>query len=151
MGEITQVIEKTVGDLDVVVYERLTKEAFNNEFNSLMFDSGEVFIEVAGKNGRLILETNGHVTIFDIEKVIKICDDERFSDDKVMKMIKNNDIFNSDIYEVDESNWFSFVYFKEDEQGRTISVDDVVMEYIPSSLDELINDMIELYNHFKEL
>lgn len=150
MAKVKHVLEKKVGDLDVVIHETLLNDAFKHDFQSLMFDSGEVFLEVSGKEGQLLLETNGHVTIFDIEKEVKICDEKRFSDKKLMKLIEKGEIYGSPKYEIDENNWFAAVYFKKDKDGSLISVDDVLIEDIPSSLDELIKDMVELYEYFSE-
>lgn len=111
-----------------------------------MFKSDTQLVYITSEKGAVSLEVRGEVEIENRMKETKYIGDERFEDEKLIKLIRSGEVYKSTEYFVDLNNWFAIIFL--DKEGN--SIDDCVFEEEPKSFSELIVAMEKYYNYYVE-
>lgn len=147
-------IKRYVEKLKKEVIVNLNLSVIDFKWESLLFsDNLENFATVIAGDYIVELITEGEVRIVDTET------DSVYKNGnipyEILSKIRNGDIYEDDRYVVDNNNWFALHFgIKLNKEGDTIqyqTLDDLIFEANPESIDELIEKLIEYTVYFLEV
>lgn len=138
---------KSINGLKFTISLPLLLKAINSGWESSKFISNDVIVSLKGPAGEVVLEVAGEVKITDTRLNKAYSNEETFNNEDIQKAINKGDIYNSDRYIVNNNNWFRFLFFDKNQN----SVDDLMFESEPNTIEEIILAMESAYQYFKSL